>query len=1136
VLKSPILECQLEKADNSRRLARFEGFELDLRAGELSRQGNKAVQLSDQPFRILAMLLARPGDLVTREEIRGKLWPNGTIVEFEHSISAAMNRLRQALGDSPENPRFIETLARRGYRWKTPVEWVESSREAASPTELERRETPAAAGGNLIGKKVSHYRVLEVLGGGGMGVVYKAEDLRLGRRVAVKFLPEELAGAPDALKRFEREARAASALNHPNICTVYEIEEHDDKPFIVMELLEGKTLRDLISSGKEVAMGIENRTSPLPLGTLLDVALQVAQGLEAAHKLGVIHRDIKPANIFVTNHGQAKILDFGLAKLAPESAALGQSQVDNSPEQADAQRQVHKGIRGSDLSLTLTGSSMGTAGYMSPEQVRGENLDVRTDLFSFGLVLYEIAAGQRTFGGETKAILQDAILHHSPTPVRELDPRVPPSLEAIINKALEKDRNLRYQSATEMRADLRRLKRDLETEHRRPDSSSPRVLRRIRRKSRWRIITPVAALLVLGVALWWWRSAYSVSAARITDKDTVVLADFANSTGDPIFDETLRPALRSSLQQSPFINILSDSRVSNALTKMTKPANTRLTPDVARDLCRREQSKAYISGAIAALGNEYVIGLKAISCVSGMTLSEQQGTAENKAAVLKVLGNAVSKLRAQMGESLASVAKYDIPFEQTTSSLEALREYELGMKIGDQDMASQLPHFLRAIQLDPEFAMAYLSMAETYANMNQSARANEYFTKAFELRDHADPRERLEIESLYYGYVTGELDKAAQSYLKTIESYPKSPPSPFGNLSYVYSQEGQYEKALDLSREVLRRYPAYGGEAYEGIAENLLPLHRFDEARQILQSAITRKVDIDGVHKDLYALAFVTGDSHIMSEQLAWLESKPEYANLGLALEAETAAYTGQLRKARGLTDQAVDTAVSSDNKEAGALWRDNSALREALFGNRSLSRQNAEQALKLEPSSQHVEIEAALALAMAHEKQRATKLALSLATQFPLDTQVQTMWLPTINAQLALLDNSPAMAIDRLRGVAETELGAVPFNTSVSCLYPVYVRGEAYLAAGKGNAAASEFQKILDHSGIVWNCPTGALAHLGLARANALEARTEQGVAADAARTRARNAYKDFFGLWKDADPDLPILKEAKAEYAKLQ
>ena len=1085
-------------------------------SAELFRNGEK-IKLPEQSFRILAMLLERPGEVLLRREIQKKLWPNDTVVEFENSINAAIKRLRLALGDSADQPRYIETLARRGYRWRGPVERLDRTE---SPVPVVTAATPSAAS-NLIGKKVSHYRVLEILGGGGMGVVYKAEDLKLGRRVALKFLPEELANDARAMERFQQEARAASAINHPNICTIYEVEEYNDQLFIVMELLEGNTLRDRISPG-QTAISEKRGTAekPFPLASLLDIGIQIARGLEAAQQKGIIHRDIKPANIFVSDHGHVKILDFGLARLERK----GLCAVETGPAEELL----------ANPNLTRTGAKMGTAGYMSPEQVRGDDLDVRTDLFSFGLVLYEMATGERAFTGETTPILHDAILHRTVTPARDLNPHLPLQFDTIVSKALEKDRNLRYQSATEMLADLQRLKRDLEAEQGGSGSPSAKTFVRVNRKSRSKILTPIAALIVLGVAIWGWRSGF-MSAAPLTEKDTIVLADFTNSTGDSIFDDTLRPGLRSSLQQSPFLNILSDRRVSTALIHMTKPANAHLTPEIARDICRREQSKAYVYGAIAALGGEYVIELKAVNCASGRTLVQQQVTAESKGDVLKALGNAASKLREQLGESLASVAKLDIPLDQTTSSLEALRQYDLGMKIVDQDMAGSLIHLLRAIQIDPDFAMAYLGLAETYANMNQSARASEYFTKAFQLRDHATSRERLEIESLYYGYVTGELDKAAQSYRKTIESYPKSA-SAFGNLSYVYSQQGDYEKGLDLAREVLRSNPAQGGEAYAGIAENLLPLHRFDEAQQILQTAVDRKLDIDAVHKDLYGLGFVTSDTHAMNEQTTWLENKREYANLGLSLESDTAAYLGQLRNARALTDRAVESAALTDNKEAGAMWRDNAALREAMVGNRLFARQYAKEAFKMTRSSQHVEIEAALALAMAGVSAGALSLAQELGKKFPLDTQVQSMWLPIIDAQLALANKKPEAALDRLRDLAPRELGAVPFNTSVSCLYATYIRGEAYFGEGNGNAAAGEFQKILDHNGIVWNCLTGALAHLWLARANALEAKTDHGVGADAARTRARSAYLDFFALWKDADPDIPILKLAKAEYAKLQ
>jgi eukaryotic-like serine/threonine-protein kinase len=469
-------------ADRPLRLARFESFELDVCAGELRRLGGAPVFLREQSLRILILLLEHPGEVVQREEIRKKLWPNDTIVEFEHSISAAINRLRQALGDSADNPKYVETLARRGYRWMVAVEWAEGS-PALQPVAVAEKKTAEPSNGRLIGRKVSHYRVLQILGGGGMGVVYEAEDLRLGRRVALKFLPEELTSDPGALQRFESEARSASALNHPNICTIYEVEEYEGRPFLVMELLEGQTLRDLIAT---IAPG----NAPLDLTKLLDLAVQITAGLEAAHRQGIVHRDIKPANIFITSHGQAKILDFGLAKLFLIGTASVDSPTTDPPEEGSPYQLKHEAesLTASSPFLSRTGVAMGTAGYMSPEQVRGEKLDARTDLFSFGLVLYEMATGRRAFAGDTASVLHDTILNRAQSPARDLNPELPPKLEKIIGRALIKDREARYQSASEMRAGLENLKREVEP----------------RRRPRWRTMAAVGVvvLFIATTGLW----------------------------------------------------------------------------------------------------------------------------------------------------------------------------------------------------------------------------------------------------------------------------------------------------------------------------------------------------------------------------------------------------------------------------------------------------------------------------------------------------------------------------------------------------------------------------------------------------------------------------------------------------------
>jgi serine/threonine protein kinase/tetratricopeptide (TPR) repeat protein len=1102
---------------------RFGAFELDLKAGEVCK-GTSKVLLQEQPFQILLMLVEHRGEIVTTDEIKKKLWPNDTVVEFDHSIHTAIKKLRQALGDAADCPTYVETVARRGYRLLAPVEWIEAS-PADAPSPHSRVRSPDVGSPNvyLIGKKVSHYRVLEILGGGGMGVVYKAEDLKLGRRVALKFLPEELAGDTAAMERFQREARAASALNHPNICTIYEVEEHEGQPFIVMELLEGETLRELITASA-------TSTAPLPVQKLLNLAIQITEGLDAAHREGIIHRDIKPANIFVTARGQAKILDFGLAKLATD---LVPGEVPIEPEHGiDDARRAQPGTEatsGSKLLLSRTGVAMGTAAYMSPEQVRGEKLDARTDLFSFGLVLYEMVTSQRAFSGDTAVELHDAILQRTPLPPRKLNSEIPAQLEPIIDRALQKNREARYQSAAEMLTDLEQLNEPGRFGAK--SSPPPSAVHRGRLKNRWLRLALTALVLAGAVAAAVSFYLRRVQASRLTDQDTVVLADFVNSTGDAIFDDTLKPALGVALQQSPFLNILPGGKVRATLKQMTRPPDTRLTSDVAREICVRTHSKAYIAGAIGALGSEYVLGLKAVNCQNEKILAQQQATVDGKERVLDALGKAATELRAELGESLASVRAFDVPLNQaTTSSLEALKEYSLGFKVGaEKGPAEALPHYLRAIQLDPNFAVAYLSAGLDDYNMDQPRKGAEYVTRAFQLREHVSEPEGLEIASDYYDFVTGELDKAAQVYEKTIESYPKRE-SAYGNLSGIYSTEGQYEKATELLRQAMRLNPDRG-VAYQNLIMDLRSLQRFAEAQQTVQAALARKLDTDGIHREIYRLAFLEGNSVAMAEQLAWFESKPEYAYLGFYLQSDTEAYAGHQRKARELARQAVESALRADRKETAAEALVNAAARELVFENPAQARQSAAEALKLAPTSQEVEIMAALTSVLAGDPASAESLMRDLGKRFPLDTLMQSIWLPTIGAQVALARKQPESAMARLPAAPPHAYGWAAF-----CLHPAYVRGQVYLAAGQGNAAATEFQKILDHTGIVVNCATGALAHLGLARANALEARTEQGVAADAARTRALAAYRDFFILWKDADSDIPVLMQAKAEYGRLR
>ena len=617
---------------------------------------------------------------------------------------------------------------------------------------------------------------------------------------------------------------------------------------------------------------------------------------------------------------------------------------------------------------------------------------------------------------------------------------------------------------------------------------------------------------------------------KLSDKDTVVLADFANSTGDAIFDDTLKTALSVALNQSPFLNVLPEGKVAATLQLMTRPASTKLTPEVARELCQRAGSKAYIAGAIGSLGSEYVLALKGVNCQSGDTLAEEQVTAASKEKVLDALGEAASRLRGELGESLATVRKFDVPLaEATTPSLEALKALSLGRKVWDEKgIAAALPYYQQAIELDPNFAMGYRAVGAAYYELGEVGLAAEYMTKAFQLREHASEREKLAITASYYSSsVTGQLDKAAQTFEQEMESYPRD--AQYDALGGIYAQQGQYEKAAEITRQVAARVPG-------DLANYALALQRFDEARQIIHEAQPRISDDGIAHDALYALAFLGADSAGMAEQQRWYAGKPQYTSIGLALASDTEAYAGHLAKAGELTRQAVDSAIRANSKgEDGAIWQAIAAQREAAYGNATESRQSAAAALKL-PGSQGGEAEAALAFAMAGDTARAESLARDLGNRFPLNTQMQSLWLPAIQAQLALDRKSPAVALNALQAASAIELGQILFVINTSCLYPTYVRGEAYLAAGQGSAAAAEFQKILDHSGIVWNCWTGALARLGVARAHALEAKTAQGADADAARVRALAAYKDFLTLWKDADPDIPILQEAKAEYAKLQ
>ena len=950
---------------------------------------------------------------------------------------------------------------------------------------------------------LSHYRILSRLGAGGMGEVYLAEDTSLGRKVALKILSAEFTQREDRMRRFAQEARAASALNHPSILTIHEIGQAGDVCYIATEYVDGVTLRKRLAAGR------------MPPGQAVDVAAQVAGALAEAHAAGIIHRDIKPDNLMIRPNGLVKVLDFGLAKLVEEPGSRTPG-----PDSETATAAVD----------TEAGHVVGTPHYMSPEQARGLKVDTRTDIFSLGVVLYEMIAGRRPFEGDTSSHAIVGILEKEPVPLQRYVPEIPEELQRIVAKALEKDREERYQVVKDLQIDLKRLKQKLDLEPRtepsatafstpppgsepaRAVSSAEYIVSGIKRHRKAAAFSLLALALAAAAVL-----VYVRRAPALTDKDTILLADFVNTTGDAVFDDTLKQGLAAQLEQSPFLSILADGRIRETLRLMSRQADDRITNEIGREICQRLGVKALIEGSIDSLGSHYVLTLQAVNAATGDNLTRLQVEAESKERVLHELGSAATQLRRKLGESLASIEKYDTPLAQaTTSSLDALKAFSMArQKNLEGDFRESARYAKRATQLDPNFADAYRMLSVDSTVLGEMETAHEAAIKAFELRGRASERERLMIEGHYYEFVTGDTERSIESMESATQTYPRYYVA-WQNLGVEYWRTGQYEKAVAAYREAIQLVP--NAVTYFTLAGSFTALGRLSEAKETCAQAASQRMEgtNGGCHFLLYAIAFVSGDTAETRRQLEWAAAQPDQS-FSPNWQRDAATFQGQLRQAREFAGHVLEDMLRRNSKDPAADLVAGMASDQAVAGQCQQAGQDVQGALALAHTVTALE-SAGFASALCGDATRTLSIAGELAKLRPRDSALNEGYLPCLRALSDTRGNHPASNVQGFAGPAPAG-GAFTFA-------PAFCRGEVYLGQRKGAEAAAEFQKILDHRGWDTLSILYPAAYLGLARAAALTG--------DLAKSR--KAYQDLFAAWKDADPDLPALVDARREYEKVR